>query len=271
MRNHLRHATAAAIVGLACIAGPTGAHQQWLAPSFSFQSGEGAWLTFDHTFGDQRFRPSSGPGSYYSWWIVGPDGLKSNVPHLFLGKTRTVGEVELTEPGTYRLEAVEDNMAWTRIKVGGEEKWQPGTRADFEGFEVVSSRTYFIKAVAYVTLEKASPAAVAATGDPLEILFDDHPAELSADRMLRVRVLGSGKPLADQEVQLFSEATEGHDASGSCSTDEDGRCELSIAEPGRFLLQTSTEGSYPDGSPTDGFSHRLTVMIELKAAAATTE
>ena len=124
--HRLRFVSRTALVVLAAVAGSGEAHQQWLAPSPHFQSGESGWVSFDHTFGDVRFRPASGPGSYYSWWFVGPDGLKRNIPHLFLGKTRTVGEIELTEPGTYRLEAVEDLMSWTRIKVDGEETWAAG-------------------------------------------------------------------------------------------------------------------------------------------------
>ena len=200
-----RYLAAATVGGLVSFTGSSEAHQQWLAPSFVFQAGESAWLSFDHTFGDRRFQPSSGPGSYYSWWIVGPDGLRRNVPHLFLGKTRTVGEIELTESGTYRIEAVEDLMPWTQIKVDGEDRWQPGTRANFDGFEIVRSRVYFNKSVSYVTLDSISQSTLAGTGAPLEIVFEDHPSELRAGDRVRVKVLASGKPLADQQIQMYSE------------------------------------------------------------------
>ena len=243
---------------------PGVAHQQWLAPSFVFQSGESAWLSFDHTFGDQRFLPSSGPGSYYSWWIVGPDGIKRSVPHLFLGKTRTVGEIELTEPGTYRIEGVEDKMPFTLIKVDGEDKWQPGTRADFDGYEVVRSRVYFNKSVTYVTLESETDGVLASTGDPLEILFEDHPTSLDAGKGFRLRVLASGEPLADQEVSIFSERSQGHVATETCSTDTNGICEFEMSSAGRYLLTTNTEVASADESLTDGYSHGYSVLVELK-------
>ncbi len=257
---------ATAIVSLLSWTGSSEAHQQWLSPNFFMQSGDSAWLSFDHTFGDRRYLPSSGPGSYYSWWVVGPDGLKKNVPHLFLGKTRTVGEIELTDAGTYRIEAVEDVMPWTMIKVDGEDRWQPGTRADFDGAEIVRSREYFTKAVSYVTLDSMSQSAVAGKGDPIEILFDDHPNDLRAGQEFQLRVLASGEPMADQEVRLFSEFSEGHDATETCQTDSRGICEFAVSTPGRYLLASNTQGENPDDSATDGFSHSYSVLVEVRAA-----
>ncbi len=266
--RRIRYLAAATLIGLVSFAGSGVAHQQWLAPNFFQQSGESAWLSFDHTFGDRRFHPGSGPGSYYSWWIVGPDGFRRNVPHLFLGKTRTVGEIELTEPGTYRIEAVEDLMPFTQIKVDGEDKWQPGTRTDFDGFEIVRSRVYFNKSVSYVTLESMSTSLLAGTGDPLEIVFEDHPNDLYEGKGFQVRVLAFGKPLTDQEVRIFSEYSEGHDASETCSTDATGFCDFEMRAPGRYLLATNTEGTHSDDAETDGFSHGYSVLIELKPASA---
>ncbi|MEL7449942.1 MAG: DUF4198 domain-containing protein [Pseudomonadota bacterium] len=257
---------ATTIIGLVAFTAPSQAHQQWLAPNFVMQSGEKAWLSFDHTFGDQRFLPSSGPSSYYTWWIVGPDGLKRSFPHMFLGKTRAVGEIELTDAGTYRLEAVEDMMAWTLLKIDGEDTWQPGTRADFPGKEVVRSRRYFSKSVSYVTLEAMSKAAVAGTGDPLEIVFDQHPNDLYAGKAFKVRVLASGKAVADQEVRVFADSSEGHDATDTCSTDASGYCDFELPEPGRYLLATNTEGETPEADNTDGFSFGYSIVIAVQPA-----
>jgi len=77
------------------------AHQQWLSPNTFFETTGSAWVSFDHTFSDRRFHPGFSPGSYYRWWVVDPTGSRRSVPHLFLGKTRVVGELELEEEGTY--------------------------------------------------------------------------------------------------------------------------------------------------------------------------
>ena len=91
------------------------------------------------------------------------------MPHLFLGKTRAVGELQLEAEGTYRLEGTEPNMAWTQIKVDGSEVWQPGPQREFADAEVLSSRTYFNQAISYVSLGVASRGPLAASGKPLEL------------------------------------------------------------------------------------------------------
>ena len=88
VRDFMRWIIGLALVGLS---GATGAHQQWLSPNVFLVSGDSLWISFDHTFGDQRFQAASGPGSYYNWWFAGPDGLRQPVPFLFIGKTRTTG------------------------------------------------------------------------------------------------------------------------------------------------------------------------------------
>ena len=180
---------------LASFAVPTDAHQQWLAPNFIFHPGESAWLSFDHTFGDQRFKPSSGSSSY-------------------------------------------------------------------------RSGVYFYKSITYVTLASMSGSALASTGDPLEIVFEDHPNDLQEEKAFRVRVLASGEPLREQEVRVFDEHSEGHDPSQTCSTDSKGLCQFELLTKGRYLLATTVEGDSPEGAETDRFTHGVSVFIELKSADA---
>lgn len=251
-------------VCLMVVASPGHAHQQWLAPNFFVDSRESAWLSFDHTFGDRRFQPDSGPGNYYHWWVVGPDGLRRPVPSIFVGKTRTVGEIELENAGTYRLEGEEDLMAWTQIKIDDKEAWYPGNRARFEGAEIIRSRLYFNKAIAYVTLGKSTGTALAPANDPLEIVFMDHPNELREGNSFQVKAMAYGKPLAGQEIRMYGEEGSAHDeASVVCTTDIDGLCRLKPPAMGRFLLVTTTEGDYPKAEETDGYSNSVSVLVEV--------
>ncbi|MEM9387493.1 MAG: DUF4198 domain-containing protein [Pseudomonadota bacterium] len=245
-----------------------GAHQQWLVPNV-FQVPEApAWVSFDHTFGDRRFRPGSGPSSYYRWWFVGSDGLRRSVPALFLGKTRTVGEVELETPGTYRLEGEEASMPWTLLSIEGKQTWQPGTRQDFPQAAVVRSTVYFNKAASYVTLGAPSTMALAPTGDPLEIVFSVDPTALRAKTAFDVTVLASGEPVSQQAVLLYSEDGSAHDeAAVQCVTNGEGACELTTAAAGRYLLITERTGTESAVPGTDGYSHSVTITIEVQAAA----
>ena len=46
------------IAALVAVSIPSFAHQQWLNPNFFHRQDESAWLTFDHTFSDNRFDPA---------------------------------------------------------------------------------------------------------------------------------------------------------------------------------------------------------------------
>lgn len=261
--SNRRLLAATVFAGFLAAVAPTRAHQQWLMPNFFSHDGDTAWLSFDHTFGDRRFHADSAPGLYYQWWVVEPDLRKRSVPSLFAGRTKIVGEVELTAPGTYRLEAEEPNMVWTKIKVDGTDRWQPGSRAIFEGREIVESKVYFAKAQAYVSLGPTSQAVQAASGDPLEIVFQQHPNELQAGRGFEVTLLSFGKPVAEHALQLFSARSAGHDPTLSCSTDAKGMCEIVPENPGRYLLRARLEGATPDDPKTDGFSYSVSVTLEI--------
>ena len=259
---------AVALVGGLVTSAPTQAHQQWLLPNVFSASGESDWVSFDHTFGDRRFHADSAPGLYYQWWYVGPDGRKRSVPHLFVGRTKIVGEVELTEPGTYRFEGEESNLVWTKIKVDGKDTWQPGPRKAFEGREIVESKIYFARALAYVSLESTTDTVRGATGDALEIVLGKHPNELTAGEALEISLWSFGEPVADHQVSLFSERSSGHDPTLTCTTDAKGACQIVPPGPGIYLVTARREGSMPDDPELDGFSHSVSVAFEVAPRAS---
>ncbi|MEM8983416.1 MAG: DUF4198 domain-containing protein [Pseudomonadota bacterium] len=248
---------------LVCMAGSVAAHQQWLSPNSFIETGDSAWITFDHSFSDRRFYAGSGPGSYYSWWVVGPDGLKRAVPALFVGKTRTVGELELTVSGTYRVEGVEDSMLWTRVKINGEETWQPGGREEFSAESVLQSRIYFSKAVTYISLGAPSRGALSPTGEPLEIVFTEHPNSITTGTAFTVTVLADGEPIAEHPIRVYSQFDHGHDPALTCTTNTAGLCSISPAKSGRYLLETSMKGDFQGNPNVDGYVNGYTVLIDV--------
>ncbi len=266
--EYIRRSALAAAVVLFAVVPSSDAHQQWLVPNFTMQSGESAWVSFDHTFSDSRFQAGSGPGSYYRWWVAGPDTFKRPVTLLYQGKTKTVGEVELEKAGTYRLEGVEAMMPWTLLKIDDKESWYSGSRDDFEGAEIVRSTLYFQKVLSYVTLDTTSRSVLAPTGDPLEIVFEDHPNKLREGQDLRFRVLASGEPLAGQTVNMFPEGGGGHDeAERTCTSDDDGSCRIALTEHGRYLLVARAQGDSQKPKGTDGYVHTVSIALDVSAAA----
>ena len=79
-----------------------GHQQQWILPNFFYTNRESPWLGIEHTWGDQRFVPRHGSGTLL--WIIHPEGWHIGPASTYVGQTRTVAEIELTESGTYRIE-----------------------------------------------------------------------------------------------------------------------------------------------------------------------
>ncbi len=154
-------------------------------------------------------------------------------------------------------------MAWTKLRADGSETWQPGTRAAFEGREIVESKVFFAKAQAYVSLEPPSSEVLGGNGDPIEILFQDHPSQLQAGKGFAIILSGFGKPVAGHKIQVFADRSQGHDPIQSSTTDEKGACEVLIETPGRYLLTARREGSTPEVPESDGFSYSIAVALEI--------
>jgi uncharacterized GH25 family protein len=101
------------------------------------------------------------------------------------------------------------------------------------------------------------------SNDPVEIVFEDHPNELEHGKSFRVRVMSFGKPVAEQEINAYSEQTSGHDASATCKTNADGYCQIEPPSHGRLLLSTSIQGDDAKVPGVDGYTYSYSVMVHI--------
>ena len=66
--------------------------QQRILPNFFYTNDEFPWLGIEHISGNQRF---SGYGLGTPLWITHPKGWRTRPSSIFVGQTRTVGEIQL--------------------------------------------------------------------------------------------------------------------------------------------------------------------------------
>ena len=261
------------LITVACIAvalwareRPSHAHQQWVMPSFFVSDSKDAsvWLGFEHALGDRRFVPSAGPGPSLLW-VTGPDDELISPSFVYTGKTRTLAELELTKPGTYRIAAEEPEAYWTKIKDGAKSRWLRMPRDRVTGKTIEVSKRYWAKAITYVTFRERTTGPLAMQGDPLELLLIDHPNAIRAGQSFRVRVLADGKPLAGRDIKVFADASSGHDAAATFKSRADGLAQLRLARPGRYLLSVRNEVAAPGDPKADAYSYSVYVMVEVQA------
>lgn len=247
---------------------PAQAHQQWVLPTFFTNESQdkSVWLGFDHALGDRRFSPSVGPGPALLW-VVGPDDQRESPSGVHVGKTRTVGEIELTNPGTYRLEAEEPEAHWTQIKDGEKKRWLRAPHDQVEGRTIVKSKRYWAKAIAYVTFRTRTTGPLAAQNDPLELVPRDHPNDIRARKPFQLTVLASGKPLANRKVEVYADNSSGHDAAFTCTSRSDGTCNLVFPDSGRYLMRVHNEIDATGDPKADAYSHTVFLMVAVKPSA----
>ncbi|MCG8417057.1 MAG: DUF4198 domain-containing protein [Proteobacteria bacterium] len=241
------------------------AHQQWVMPNFfvSESDGNSVWLGFEHTLGDRRFVPSVGPGPAMLW-VTGPDDEHTAPSFVSTGKTRTLAEIELTRPGTYRITAEEPEAYWTKIKDGDERRWLRLPRDRVVGKTIEVSKRYWAKAITYVTFRQQTTGPLAAQGDPLELVPIDHPSAIRAGKPFRLQVLAKGQSLSGQEIKVYDEAGHGHDATMTLLSRADGKAQLRLTKPGRYLLSVRREVPASGDPGADAYSYSVYLMIEVQ-------
>ncbi len=225
---------------------------------------DGMWVSFEYALGDRRFVRSLGPGPALLS-VTGPNNEQTPPTSVYTGKTRTVAEIELEKPGTYRFTAVEPETYWTKLKEGDKTRWVPLSRDRVEGKKIEVSKRYWSKSVAYMTFGQQTQGPLAAQGDNLELLPLDHPNAIVAKKPFRVQVLSKGASLKGRTIKVYSEATEGHDPAFTVKSGADGRAQLRLPRPGRYLVSVIHEVSAKNGPKSDAYSYGVYLMIEAKA------
>jgi hypothetical protein len=242
------------------------AHQKWLSPNFFVSEKGPVWLSFDVTWSDQPFAAEAGVGER-PLWVVEPSGKRAAPPHVFVGKTKSVAEVELTQPGTYRLESVDPVSYWTRIEEDGKERWIAKPKNEVTGAKITRSDLYWSKAVAYVTLGEPTEIPPPDDAEPLAIRTDSHPNQIRAGQPLELRVLSYGKPLGKAKIKVFSPDSAGHDPEQEIACDENGIAAFEAGSPGRYLLSCESEREVADDPKADihSFNFYLTLQVRPKS------
>jgi Domain of unknown function (DUF4198) len=242
---------------------PCAAHQKWLLPNFFVAAKGPAWVSFDVTWSDRPFTAESGVGEQ-PLWIVDPNGRRQAPPAIFVGKTKSVAEVELTEPGTYRLEAIDPLTYWTQLEENGRTQWLRKPKSEVEASQIKRSDLYWSKAVAYVTLGAPSDTPPPDDADPLDLRLEQHPNRLTVGETLKLQAVTAGKPLPRAEVKLFGPTAVGHAPSSVIMCGEDGSGTFTPDTAGRVLLACQLEREVTDDPKADIHSFNVYLTLEIQ-------
>lgn len=236
-RNPLLHRTCArlaATVALGCAAWlPVQAHNVWLLPSSTVLS-KPDWVTVDAAVSNDLFFFNHRPLGVDNLRVTTPDGSAITAQNAHTGRLRTVFDLQLPQPGTYRvtlfnpglIASYKDTTGQTKRWRGTPEKFAAEVPADAQELKVTQTAA---RIETFITAGKPTPLQL--TGQGLEMLPLTAHADFVKGETARFLMHADGKPAAGLTVTISAGARRYRDNVDEIKLTTDNNGEFSITWP----------------------------------------
>ncbi|MCI4654027.1 DUF4198 domain-containing protein [Sphingomonas aquatilis] len=269
------------LVAAALLSLPTAlsAHRMWLLPSGTIFSGTDSWVTIDSAVSNDLFYPDHQPGRLEGIKVWQPDGTPGEIQNGATGRYRSVFDVKLDKPGTWKIGTDQSGFMGS-FKVDGEEKRigrrgppQPGAPAPLTIADIPANATdvKVTESVGrneiFVTAGEPTTTVLKPTGKGLEFAPITHPDELVAGETARFRFLVDGKPAPALKVTLVPGGKRYRDAEGAqeLTTGADGVLSIRWPAAGMYWLNaTATDNKVSNPRATE---RRMSYTTTLEVMA----
>lgn len=250
---------------IAALAAPLSAqaHRAWMIPSSTTLSGSSAWIGVDAGMSNGVFVADHAAMRLDGLTITAPDGSRVEPQNLMRGRLRQTFDVELTQPGTYRIANVIDTVV-ASYKLNGETARWRGAPADYPAAlpagatEVEASHTQ-MRVETFATLGQPNETAFASSGAGIEMVPVTHPTDLVAGEAATFRLMKDGRPAAGLEVTIARGGSRYRDTPDEMTvrTDAEGAFTVTWPEPGMYWMNAAVR------TPAQG--ERLAVNAQYNA------
>jgi len=245
MKSKLAELSLLSVLLLVLAPGDAQAARAWLLPSQTVLARSGGWVTVDAAMADDLFSFNQGAMPVDALVVSGPDGQPVAAQNVAKGKTRSSVDLELRQPGTYRV-AVADDMVMARWEEEGNPKRWRGTPAEMAtgipaGAAKLEVQQMQRRVETFVSV--GTPSVLKGSGVGLEMVPDTHPNDLYAGETAQFRFLLDGKPAKDLAVEIIAGGTRYRDSPGEVvlKTDQDGRVSVKWPAAGLYWVDASVE------------------------------
>jgi uncharacterized GH25 family protein len=229
------------LISLALAPAVSEAARAWLLPSQTVIARSGGWVAVDAAMADDLFSVNQGAMPIDSLVVTGPDGQPVAPQNPYKGRSRSSFDLELRQPGTYRI-VVADNAVMARWEEDGKPKRWRGAPAEMATNIPANAAKLEVEQTqrrveAFVTV--GTPSEVKGTqGQGLELVPLQHPNDLYATETSKFRLLLDGKPAKDLEVEILAGGTRYRDTPGEITikTDANGEFAVKWPAPGLYWL-----------------------------------
>ncbi len=238
-----------AAAALLSIPAALSAHRMWLLPSATVFSGTDGWVTVDAAVSNDLFFFDHQPLRLDGMKVWQPDGSEGTLQNGATGRYRSVFDVKLDKPGTWKI-GTQMSAVMGSFKVDGVEKRiggrrgppQPNAPAPLTVADIPANATDVkVTEVSgrneiFVTAGAPTTTVFKTTGKGLEFAPITHPDELVAGETAKFRFLVDGKPAAGLKVTVIP--------GGKRYRNDEGARELTTGADGVLSVSWPTAGMY---------------------------
>jgi hypothetical protein len=182
---------------------------------------------------DDLFSANQGAMNVDAVVITAPDGKPVAPQNSAKSRTRSTFDLELRQPGTYRISVVDDGVTARWEEDGKPRRWRgaatempTGIPANAAKLEVEQTQR---RVETFVSV--GTPSALTPSNQALELVPLKHPNDLYAGETAKLRFLLDGKPARDLEVQIIAGGTRYRDAPDEMRLRTDAHGEISVKWP----------------------------------------
>jgi uncharacterized GH25 family protein len=183
------------------LANSASAHRSWLLPSSTQLEGKDTWVTVDAAISESVFEADSNALKLDTLAIVNPKGEQIKPENTNAGKLRSVFDVNLTVPGTYKISLVNQNVM-VSYQLNGETKRWRGSEKEFANAlgniiskeaTALSVTKHYGRIETFVSHGKPSREALKISGIGLEILPLDAATEFQVGQAMNFQMVSLWK------------------------------------------------------------------------------
>lgn len=239
------------IAAAALVAAPAmlSAHRMWMLPSGTVFSGTDSWATIDAAVSNDLFFFDHQPLRLDAIKVWQPDGSEGRLQNGATGRYRSVFDVELDKPGTWKV-GTQMSAVMGSFKADGVEKRvggrggppRPGQPAPLGVADIPANATdvklteVSSRNEVFLTAGAPTDTVLKTSGRGLEFAPVTHPDELVAGEAAKFRFLIDGKPAANLKVTVIP--------GGKRYRNDEGAMNLTTGADGMLTVTWPTAGMY---------------------------
>ncbi len=225
------------------------AHKQWLAPSKTVIN-VGQWITVDAGVSSDPFNLDHNAARIENLVVTAPDGSKVQPENAATGKLRSTFDVQLAQPGTYKIAVLNQGISARWEENGQRKSWPPrGQPFTAEGYakevppnaDKLAVTESVSQLVTFATAGKPNDTALKPSGAGLELVPVGNITDLYVGEEAKFRFLLDGKPAPDVEVEVIADGVRYRSSVDALElkTDKDGMFSVNWKTPGLYWMSAS--------------------------------